>query len=320
MKIKNYKTNMNFLLNHDILNEITQFLGNDDLFFYVQTCRDFSDSVNKKIYIPSKSLVFSDVKYLKWLENFKDFKVSKFDMFEYGVQYGNCDVLDYIYFKIGKYYMPSKLYDFVINQNNIDKLNWLKKNKCHYNENTKYLNSFHIPLSSPVYRWIKEELIFDDDEFYYLLQQNDYDTIDWVLKSIPRFEEDFCELAISLNDINLLNWGIEKRLPMTPLCCSRAASLGNLNILKFLRTKNCPWNEWTTIDASCNGHMEILKWAYSNGCPLDSFALVDAINNNHTEIVEWLVENKCPIDDLVILMCENSNNDNIKMCIAKFFK
>lgn len=312
---------MNTILNHDILNEITQFLGNDDLFFYVQTCRDFSDSVgkHKNIYIPSKSLVFSDVKYLKWLENFKDFKVSKFDMFEYGVQYGNCDILDYIYFKIGKYYMPSKLYDFVINQNNIDKLNWLKKNKCYYNENTKYLNSFHIPLTSPVFRWIKEELIFDDDKFYDLLKQNDYDTIEWVLKSIPRFEEDFCELAISLNNINLLNWGIEKRLPMTALCCSRAASLGNLNILKFLRIKNCPWNEWTTIDASSNGHMEILKWAYSNGCPLDSFALVDAINNNHTEIVEWLVENKCPIDDLVISMCDKSNNDNIKMCIHKVF-
>ena len=54
---------MNTILNHDILNEITQFLSNDDLFFYIQTCRDFSDSVGKakNIYIPSKSIVFSDV-------------------------------------------------------------------------------------------------------------------------------------------------------------------------------------------------------------------------------------------------------------------
>jgi hypothetical protein len=315
---------MNTIFNRDILNEITQFLNNDDLFFYVQTCRDFCDSVGKHkcITIPINSLVFSDVKYLKWLEDFKDFKIDKFDMFEYGIKYGNCDVLDYIYFKIGKYYMPSKLYDFAcMHKNSIENLNWLKKNKCYYNENTKYLNSFHIPLTSPVYKWIKEELIFDDDKFYDLLKNNtnDYESIDWVLKSIPRFEEDFCELAISLNDINLLNWGIEKRFPMSALCCSRAASLGNLEMLKYLKHKNCPWNEWTTIDAASNGHIHILKWAYSHGCPLDSFALVDAINNRHYHIIELLLEHNCPVDDLVFTIYKQTNDIIVKTIWNKFF-
>jgi len=313
---------MNILLNCDSLKVVSSFLNNDELFFYVQTCRDFYDSVdkNKKIYIPPKSFIFSNVKYLEWLDDYKDFKVEKNRMYQLGIEYGNCDVLDFIYCKIGKYYMSSILYKYALIQNNIDKLKWLKKNNCLYNESTKYLGTFDVPLTSPVYKWIKNELIFDDDNFYNFLQnEKNVNNIEWVLKSIPRFEEDFCELAVSLNDIQLLNWGIENDFPLSVLCFSRAASIGNIRILEFLKYKNCPWNEWTTTEAASNGYIDALNWAYSNGCPLDSFALVDSINNKHYNIIEWLLEHNCQIDDLVLEMYKKSNDIIIQNIWNKFF-
>jgi len=312
---------MNAILNRDILNVISEFLNNDDLFFYVQTCRDFRDSVNKKIYLPYMSFIFSNVKYLEWIDEFKDFKTNKLYMFKLGIMHGNCDVLDYIKYKIGDKYFSSDLYEEACYvPYSIDKLNWLKKNRCNYSENTKYSLSFDIPLTSKIHRWINDELIFDEDKFYYFLKYNiyDYDSIDWILKSIPRLKEDFCEIAVSLNNIELLNWGIENDCSLSIHCCSRAASIGNLDLLKFLKRNYCPWNCWTNTEAAANGHLDILKWAYSKGCPLEAFALVDAIDNKHVDIVRWLLENDCPIDDLVIEMYKKTNDAGIKMC--KFFK
>ena len=310
---------MNTMFSRDILSVIYGFLNNDDLFFYVQTCRDFLESVGKiYITIPRNSLIFSDVKYLEWIDEFKDFKIDKFDMYKFGIAFGNCDVLDYIRYKIGNKYMSTDLYSFAcMHKNSIDNLNWLKKNKCCYNPDTEYLSSFEIKLTSKEYKWIKEELVFNEDNFYNFIKnnRNDYESIEWILKSIPMLEEDFCEIAVSLNDINLLNWGIENILPLTVHSCSRAASIGNLELLEFLKDKNCPWNCWTTTEAAANGHMHILDWAYSNGCPLESFALVDAIDNKHLDIVKWLVENDCPIDDLVFEMSKKTDDINIKMCI-----
>ena len=293
---------MNFILNRDILNTVSDFLSNDDLFFYVQTCRDFNMSVNKKIYFPCNSVIFSDMKYLDWVDDFKDFYVNKLYMFNLAIMHGNCDVLDYIHYKLGNKYMSSNLYiDACYNKNSIEKLNWLKKNKCYYDESIKY-SSFDILLTDDVNKWIKNELIFDEDNFYNFLNEkkNDTHSIEWVLKSIPRFREDFFELAVTLNDIKLLNWGIENGLPLSVHSCSRAASIGNIEILKYLRNKKCPWNAWTTTEAASNGHIDILDWAYSNGCPLESYALVDAVTNKHNHIVEWLLKHNCPIDEFKI--------------------
>ena len=233
-------------------------------------------------------------------------------MYKFGIAFGNCDVLDYIKYKIGNKYMSTSLYSFAcVHKNSIENLNWLKKNKCCYNSDTEYLQSFEIKLTSKEYKWIIDELIFNEDKFYNFLKNNsnDYESIEWIIKSIPIFGEDFCELVVSLNDINLLNWGIENNLPLSVHSCSRAASIGNLNLLEFLRHKNCPWNAWTTTEAASNGHMHILEWAFLRGCPLESYALVDAISNNHTHIVEWLLNHDCPIDELVLEVCKNSNNN-----------
>jgi hypothetical protein len=301
---------MNTILSRDILNDITQFLNSDDLFFYIQTCRDFLESVNKNTYItiPRNSIIFSDVKYLEWMDDFKDFKINNYDTYKLGIAFGNCDVLDYIKYKIGSKYMSTDLYSFAsMHKNSIGNLNWLKKNKCCYSPNTEYLSSFEIKLTSKEYKWIKEELIFNEDKFYNFIKnnRNDYESIEWILKSIPMLEEDFCEVAVSLNDINLLNWGIENNLPLSVHSCSRAASIGSLNLLEFLRHKKCPWNCWTTTEAASNGHMHILEWAYSRGCPLESYALIDALNNNHNDIIKWLLEHDCPIDDTVLYVSQS---------------
>lgn len=303
---------MNIILNRDILRFISGFLDNNDLFFYVQTCRDFSECLEKNVYsnivIPSNKFIFSNVKYMLWLDDFKDFKVKDRDMYVLGINYGDCNVLDYIKHKIGNEYLCFDLYKQSAFKSSILKLNWLKKNKCPYDVHLRYDNMVFFN-AEPAFKWIIDELIYDEDKFYEFLKKNDddFESIGWILKSIPELSEEFCELAVSLNNMKLLNWGIENNCPLSVHCCSRAASIGNLEMLKFLKYKNCPWNCWTTTEAASNGYMYVLEWSYNNGCPLETYGLVDAMQNDHSDIIRWLIQHNCPVDETVLHIADIKN-------------
>ena len=289
---------MDQILCSDVIKHMTSYLDNNELFFFINTCKYFYDMFNSTVKFPSINFIFRNAKNFKYLYEFKDFKLNRKYFYKYAVKYGkNIDILDYIYDNInGKQYLSYKIFWLSIKYKAISKINWLKDHRCPYNETLRYKTYFDND-DIGIMKWINRELVWDESQLFDFIKDNrNLKDIRWVLNSVSDLKEHICEIASQLNDFNLLKWGIKHKYKITLLTPAFASRNGNIEMLEYLYKNKCEWNAWTTTEAAENGHFDILKWAYERGCPLESYALIGSISNRNFEIISWLLKNKCPID------------------------
>ena len=290
---------MDQILCSDVIKHMTSYLDNNELFFFIHTCKYFYDMfINSRVKFPSIDFIFRNAKNFEFLYEFKDFKISRKCFYKYAVKYGrNLDILDYVYDNInGKQYLDYKIFWHCIKNKNICKIEWMKEHRCPYNEHLRYKTYFDNDNVN-LMKWVNTELIWEESQFFDFVKHNrNLNDIRWVLNSVPSLKENICEIASQLNDFDLLKWGIKHNYKITKLTPAFASRNGNMEMLQYLYKNDCEWNAWTTTEASENGYFEILKWAYERGCPLESYALIGAMSIRNFEIISWLIKNKCPID------------------------
>jgi len=283
------------IFDHHILRKIFSYLDADNLFFVNRVCKDFAISLNKiKINIPSVRYIFSDIKYIDIV--YEELKIKKKYILKLGIKYGNLPVLDKILSIIGKKYLTSNLYTYALKLEDYDKLNWLKMNKCIYNEDNRY-NAFQ-ENSYKLINWFMKELIWDESGFFIFMQNNrDKESIKWVLKSVPDLKKYVCEFAVQLRNRDILEWGIKNKFRLSYNVSTCAAVIGDLELLKFLYKNKCPMNEWILTEAVIHNNYDVIEWAYENNCGIESYALIYALKNKNDRIIKWLLEHNCPYDE-----------------------
>ena len=151
------------IIDHPIVRKIFSCLDADNLIFVNRVCKDFTISLNKiDINLPSIKYIFSDIKYIDCIygDDLKHTKIKKKYMLKLGIKYGNVPILNKILSIIGKKYLTSNLYTYALKLEDYNKLNWLKINKCIYNEENRY-NAFQ-KNSNKLINWFMKELIWGD--------------------------------------------------------------------------------------------------------------------------------------------------------------
>lgn len=274
------------MLNDDTQRYVFTYLSENDIFIVNQVCKYYQTLIDD-ITFPSIQYIFSNVEYLDWFNDFKDFKVKKKVMFKYGIRYGDRKVLDWILDNIGRKYLTYQLYDYC---ENIDALNWLKKNRCEYDEMNLH-NAFNNNKGYKI-KWLKSELVWHDLSLLDYMKDCKKKDIEWILKSIPELSKKFCEYAILLNDIELLKWGINKKYKLTCTVFAIASGYGNLELLKYLYLQKCPINEWAINEAVCNNQYDVLDWLLDHGSSISEYALYDAKENKNKKIIDWINKRK----------------------------
>lgn len=294
---------MNMIFDHHLLRTIFSYLDTDNLFFVNRVCKDFTISLNKiEINLPSIPYIFSDIKYIDNV--YEELKIKKKYMLKLGIKYGNLPVLDKILSIIGIKYLTSNLYTYALKLEDYDKLNWLKMNKCIYNEENRY-NAFQ-ENSNKLINWFMKELIWDESGFFNFMQNNqDKESIKWVTKSVPDLKQYMCEFAVQLKNRDILEWGIKNKFRLSYNVSTCASAIGDLELLKFLYKNKCPMNEWVLTEAVAHNNYDVMEWAYKHNCGIESYALVYALKNKNDRIIEWLLEHDCSYDeDIVNIACK----------------
>lgn len=290
-------------LNDDVISEIFNFLTNDERFIMMYTNKYYYELIiNKyKIKFPNLSLIFSNVKYINFFENFDDFmKINKSKWYKLGIKYADdINILLWIYNKQSNKNFNYKLYSYVTLSNRNDKieiLNWLKKMRCPYKEINRYDRVFDIIIS----RWFTDELLWETDEIKFFdfvkVNINNFDNINWVIKSIPELKQYLTEYAVQMKNKELLDWAIEKNCRLTCNTFANAATNGDFELIKYLYEIKCPVNSWTTTEAVGIGNIQILEWCYSKNIPFESYAYIEATRRNQKVALKWLFDHNCPID------------------------
>jgi len=283
---------MDYILNHDTLNYIFQFIHPSEHMILSETCKTFNEMIGKKTF-PKDSLLFSRPELIEWAID-HEYKIKKWSMFRKAIKYGNTNVLQYLKDNIknsNKYLIPS-LFIHAMDKESIDILDWLMKSRCLYNNVICNLAS-----SSEIYNWIMTNLVWNSDQLQNIIKSENIDKIMWVVKSVPLLSEYVCDIASECNSMKVLKWAIKNKFKYGETTCSNAALNGNLKMVKFLRKNKCKWSSWTIADAASNGHNHVIKWCLKNNCKVDEYACSEAFSNKHLDTLKLLIENKCPTDD-----------------------
>lgn len=288
-----------FILNDDVLRYICDFIDSNEYIFLNETCRKFYTFFKEQkmsIVFPETSYLFSDSKYLKWGEEYS-YKINKKNMYKQSIFFGNdVSVLDYIKdnFDDSRKFLTTKVFYLASLNGEINKLNWLKKNRCPYD---KSIVESTIYSENKLYKWVTKKCIWTENQIYDLIKKDDLKTLKWAVKSVPKLSEYVCDFSSELNNMKILKWGIKNKFKCGYIVCSNAAKCGNLEMLKFLRKNKCRWNDWTITEAAGEGHFDIVKWCVENKCKMNEYTCADAAANNHLDILIYLRENKCPWDN-----------------------
>jgi hypothetical protein len=281
-----------------------------NLFFVNRVCKYYAISLNKiKIFLPIP-YIFSDIKYINYVYEELKMKIKKKYMLKLGIKYGNVCILNKLLSNIGNKYLKSNLYTYALRLEDYDKLNWLKMNKCVYNEENRYYafqkceeniyDEFN-KSSNKLIKWFMKELIWDECGLFNFMKDNqDIESIKWVLKSVPDLKKYVCELAVELKNRDILEWGIKNKFRLSYNVSTCAAALADLELLKFLKKNKCPMNEWIITEGVINNNLEIIKWGYENKCGIESNALLFALQKRNDKIIEWLLSHNCTYDEYTI--------------------
>ncbi len=291
------------IFDHHLLRKIFTYLDMDNLFFVNRVCKDFTISLNKiDINLPSIKYIFSDIKYTDCVygDDLKRAKIKKKHMLKLGIKYGNICILNKILSIIGKKYLTSNLYTYALKLEDYDKLNWLKMNKCIYNEENRY-NAFQEYSSNKLINWFMKELIWEEVDFFNFMKDNqDKESIKWVTSSVPDLKKYVCEFAVQLRNRDLLEWSINNKFKLSYNVSTCASVIGDLELLNFLYKNKCPMNEWVLTEAVAHNNYDVMEWAYEHNCGIDSYALLYALKNKNDRIIEWLLEHDCPYDEDIV--------------------
>ena len=283
---------MNIILNYDTLNVIFQFIHLNERIIISETCKTFNEIITKKPF-PKDSFLFSRIELIEWALDHK-YKIKKISMFRKAIEYGGINVLQYLKdnIKNSNKYLNTPLYIYAIEKESIEILNWLIKSRCLYNNLI-----FDLSISSEIYKWITNNLVWNTDQFYKVIKSENIDKIMWVVNSVPFLSEYICDIASECNSFKVLKWGVQNNFKYGENTCSHAALNGNLKMIKFLRKNKCKWNSWTITDAASNGHNHVIKWCLKNNFQYsyDEYACYEAVSNNHLDTLKLLIENNFPI-------------------------
>ena len=85
---------MDYILNHDTLNYIFQFIHPSEHMILSETCKTFNEMIRKKTF-PKDSLLFSSPELIEWAID-HEYKIKKWSMFRKAIKYGNTNVLQYL--------------------------------------------------------------------------------------------------------------------------------------------------------------------------------------------------------------------------------
>lgn len=284
---------MDFKLSYDNLNSIFEFVHPNQLMIVSETCTTFNQLIQNKTF-PKDSYLFSKIELLKWATK-HNYRLNKSTMFRKAIKYGDTKVLQYLKDNIKNSYkhLQPKLYIHAIDKESIEILDWLVKSKCLYNHTI-----FDISAPSEIFSWVMTNCVWNSDQLYDVIETENIDKINWVIKSVPFLSNDVCDIASQCNSLRILKWAVQNNFKYGETTCSNAALNGNLKMIKFLRKNKCKWSTWTVADAASNGHNHIIKYCLKNNCPVDEYSCCEAALNNHLQTLKLLIEEyKCPVDD-----------------------
>ncbi len=165
------------------------------------------------------------------------------------------------------YWNRHAFYDAII-EGDIDKLKWLKDNKC--------------PITHSSIR--------------YAINNNDKKIINWL-------EENKCLITsgstsdinydISKGNIQILKWLKDNKL-FDEYSFKIAVDIGDESVIQLLKNKDCPHGKYTYEDAIKKNRLEDIIWLKEKGCQFNDGLFKIAVEYSNKKIIQWLKNSGCP--------------------------
>lgn len=262
--------NLDIFISGNILN----FLDNNEYTSLSEVCKKFNHTIHfltLEIKFPTKKLIYSSVSYIEYVY---DHHYTKFSYIHAITCNAKVDVLDWIYNNT-ELELNNKIFNIALTKGNINTLNWLREKKCLYNISL-ICNS--INYKKNIIYWMHNNLFWKEQDLKYVIKNNDYDTLKWVLKSVPSIGYNLIDTISEIGNLNMLKWAYNLNYKLSTVSCSNASRNGHFKILKWLKKQHCPWDEWTLTDAIIGEHYHIIKWCLENGCKINEWSFIEARN------------------------------------------
>ena len=161
-----------------VVKHILTFLDNREFFAISEVCKSFNDAIECQVKIPNKKLIYSSVSYLEYAY---DHEYTKFS-YIYAISHNSTiDILDWLYSNT-EIELKNVMFNIALETGNINTLNWLREKKCLYKTS---LISSSIRYTQEMVDWMNNNLFWREQDLIPLIKNNDYDTLTWVLKSVP---------------------------------------------------------------------------------------------------------------------------------------
>jgi hypothetical protein len=178
--------------------------------------------------------------------------------------------------------------------NNIDLLNWLKKNNCPFS----YLAYPNSIINHNLLEWLKN----NNCPF-------DKNILGFVIKRLSKCKKNFINKT--------LKWFKDNGSPFGENTFDYAINSGNFEIIQWLKDNGCPFGEITFTKAIKLNNIKILEWLKDNGCKFDNKTFKEAYFKCYEtldiSIIKWLKNNGCPkglnIPEDVDFWYENLDSD-----------
>lgn len=185
-----------------IINNILNFIDNREFFAISEVCKKFNYTIeflSLQVKIPNKKLIYSSVSYLEYAY---DHGYTKFS-YIYAISHNSTiDILDWIYNQMD-IKLKNAVFNIALEKGNINTLNWLRKKKCLYNTS---LISSSIRYTREMVYWMNNNLFWREQDLIPLIKNNDYDTLTWVLKSVPSLRYNLVDIISETGNLNMLNY------------------------------------------------------------------------------------------------------------------
>lgn len=256
-----------------IIKNIMNFVDKNEYMSISEVSKKFNEAIIETKF-PKKRLIYSSASYIEYIY---DHNFSKFS-YIHAISY-NCsvNVLEWLYNNT-TLYLDKNVFINALQKGNINILNWLKNKKCLYDTS---ILSYTMIYKKDIVNWMNKNLYWLEEDLFPLIRNNDYDTLSWVIKSIPIIGYKLIDMICEIGNLNMLKWAYNLNYKFSTVSCANASRNGHFEILKWLRNKNCPWDAWTLTDAITGDHYEIVKWCLDNGCKINEHSFIEAKNKPH---------------------------------------
>ncbi len=174
-------------------------------------------------------------------------------------------------------------------------INWLEENKCLITSGSSSDINYDISKGNiQILKWLKDNKLFDEHSFKIAVDIGNESVIQLLKDRDCPYGKYNYEDAIKKNRLEDIIWLKETGLDFSNDIFKFAVEIGNEKIIQWLKDNGCPFGKYTYEDAIKKKRLEDLIWLKEKGISFSNDIFKFAVEIGNEKIIKWLKDNDCP--------------------------